>query len=67
MTQQDRYDRWARGENQRTRERYKVMAKPYRPCINPKASEAGWIVSFCDCPLCSERKKRKEQEQEQSR
>ena len=25
-------------------------------CINPKASEAGWIVSYCNCELCLKRK-----------
>jgi hypothetical protein len=30
-------------------------------CRNPKASEAGWIVAFCECAICAARRRRKAQ------
>jgi hypothetical protein len=29
-------------------------------CLNPRASKAGWIVTFCNCPVCSARCEAKE-------
>jgi hypothetical protein len=30
-----------------------VEEKNVKPCINPKASAAGFRVAFCKCPLCA--------------
>jgi hypothetical protein len=38
-----------------------TITRPRKPilCRNEKASQAGWIVAFCECPVCMARRRRK--------